>query len=81
MDVERFILAGPPEKEHRVPLSDRELASDEKTESPELMLRSLDFTVLPGRIYRYRVRLIFRMPRVPEIPGPWSQPTEPVMIP
>ncbi|MGO9467776.1 MAG: RNA polymerase sigma factor [Isosphaeraceae bacterium] len=81
VDVERFILAGPPEKEHRVPLSDRELASDEKTESPELMLRSLDFTVLPGRIYRYRVRLIFRMPRVPEIPGPWSQPTEPVMIP
>ncbi len=80
-DVERFVAAGPPDKEQRVPSSSRKLAAEEKTESPELMLRSLDFTVLPGRTYRYRVRLIFRMARVPDIPGPWSQPTERVTIP
>jgi len=81
VDVERFVAAGLPEKEHRVPVSRRDLTGEDKTEPPELMMRSLDFTVLPGRIYRYRVRLIYRMPKVPDVRGPWSQPTEPVTIP
>jgi hypothetical protein len=48
------------------------------------MLRAFDFTVEPGKAYRYRARLVFWNPleilrkmekRPPDFPGPWSEPT------
>jgi RNA polymerase sigma factor (sigma-70 family) len=49
-------------------------------EAPELMIRSLDFTVEPHQIYRYRARLIFFTPRDSNVAGSWSEPTDRVEI-
>jgi RNA polymerase sigma factor (sigma-70 family) len=53
-------------------------------ESDELMFRSFDFSVVPGRTYRYRARLVVLPPRNQrrgEAFGEWSQPTEAVTAP
>jgi hypothetical protein len=51
----------------------------------ELMFRSLDFSVSPGRTYRYRARLVVdartRLSRLGETLGQWSQPTDAVTVP
>jgi hypothetical protein len=51
----------------------------------ELMFRSLDFSVSPGRTYRYRARLVVdartRLSRLGEALGYWSQPTDAVTVP
>jgi RNA polymerase sigma factor (sigma-70 family) len=55
------------------------------TEAPEIMVRSLDFTVEPGSSYRYRVRIVIDgtdgVGQRREVMGPWSEPTAPVRIP
>jgi hypothetical protein len=66
----------------------------EKSEAPKLMVRALDFTVQPDRVYRYRARLVIRNPNYnnpnvmpgvdngsEELLGEWSEPTETVSIP
>ncbi|MDX2035768.1 MAG: hypothetical protein SFX72_03895 [Isosphaeraceae bacterium] len=66
----------------------------EKSEQPEVMVRSLDFTVQPDTTYRYRVRIVCYNPNYlrsdvsagtdtesNELKGPWSKPTEEVTVP
>ena len=53
---------------------------------PELMLRSLDFSVSPGQTYRYRARVVVDARprfgrRLREILGDWSRPTDAVTVP
>jgi RNA polymerase sigma factor (sigma-70 family) len=79
-EVDRFVLAGAPDPQKPELRSNRQIANEQR-DPPELMLRCLDFTVEPGQTYRYRVRLVFLTPRIPNVRGPWSQPTEPVTIP
>jgi hypothetical protein len=67
-----------------------EIRQDKKlvgSRPPILMLRAFDFTVEPGKMYRYRARLIFldpveirRKTMGHEIRGPWSEPTAPVEV-
>jgi RNA polymerase sigma factor (sigma-70 family) len=59
----------------------------DRARPPVLMLRTFDFTVKVGKIYRYRARLVFSVPpeirqktRRTTIPGPWSEPTAPVEV-
>jgi RNA polymerase sigma factor (sigma-70 family) len=54
---------------------------------PVLMLRAFDFTVEPGKTYRYRARLVFNSPpevrrvhKSDEFRGPWSEPSDPVEV-
>jgi hypothetical protein len=51
----------------------------------ELMLRSFDFSVSPGRTYRYRARVVVnarpRYGRLREVLGEWSRPTDAVTVP
>jgi RNA polymerase sigma factor (sigma-70 family) len=55
------------------------------TEAPEILVRSLDFTIQPGFTYRYRVRIVIDtadgIGKRRELTGPWSEPTAPVTIP
>jgi RNA polymerase sigma factor (sigma-70 family) len=55
------------------------------SDSPEIMVRSLDFTVMPGFHYRYRVRIVIDgsdgLGQRREIFGPWSEPTAEVAVP
>jgi hypothetical protein len=66
----------------------------EHNDSPELMLRALDFTVDPDATYRFRVRIVVYNPnrgredvsygedtKSVELFGPWSEPTEEVTMP
>jgi len=61
---------------------------------PDLMIRSLDFTVTPGTAYQYRVRIVVANPNKgldnvrlgtdvasDELYGPWSGPTAAVRVP
>jgi hypothetical protein len=57
---------------------------------PVLMVRCLDFTVEPGRTYRYRAQVVFNNPHSNQgnprdrnrlIFGPWSEVTDIVTIP
>ena len=51
---------------------------------PTLMIRHLDFTVEPGRTYRYRVRVVVggvEGAKRGERPGPWSEATAEVAVP
>ena len=52
---------------------------------PELMLRSLDFSVSPGQTYRYRARVVVdarpRYGRLREVLGDWCGPTDAVTVP
>lgn len=53
-------------------------------EAPEIMVRSVDFTVERGVSYRYRLRVVIdssdRAGQRREVLGPWSEPTEPVTL-
>jgi len=54
------------------------------SKAKETMLRSFDFSVVPGKSYRYRARLDFlagMSNRHGERTGEWSQPTEAVTVP
>jgi hypothetical protein len=55
------------------------------TDAPEIMVRSLDFTVVPGFHYRYRVRIVIDgsdgVGQQREVFGPWSEPTAEVAVP
>ncbi len=66
----------------------------DKTDAPKIMARMLDFTVQPDTTYRYRVRIVVRNPnfgwemvspttdtKEDEVPGPWSEPSSPVLVP
>ena len=54
------------------------------TEAPEIMVRALDFTVVPGFHYRYRVRIVIDgsdgVGQRHEVFGPWSEPTAEVAV-
>jgi hypothetical protein len=71
-----------------------EEANFTKFEDPELMLRSLDFTVDASTTYRFRVRIVVVNPNYEHedvnpgvdntsknLLGPWSEPTDEVSIP
>lgn len=54
--------------------------------APVLMIRSLDFSVEPGRSYRYRLRVVMRNPdatktRAKTKQTAWSEPTDVVTVP
>ena len=53
-------------------------------EAPEIMVRSVDFTVERGLSYRYRLRVVIdssdRVGQRREVLGPWSEPTVSVTI-
>jgi hypothetical protein len=52
--------------------------------SEELMMSSFDFSVVPGRTYRYRARIVFLATAAgrswQKKAGEWSRPTEPVAV-
>lgn len=54
------------------------------TDAPELMVRALDFTVVSGFSYRYRVRIVIdgsdSLGQRREVFGPWSEPTAEVAV-
>jgi hypothetical protein len=65
-----------------------------KTNAPTIMIRTLDFTVEPDKAYRYRLRVVVKNPNLnwetvapgvdtttEELPGPWSETTDPVRVP
>jgi len=65
-----------------------------KTEAEQIMIRSLDFSVEPDTVYRFRLRVVVRNPnykhenvspgvdsKAEELNGPWSDPTDPVSVP
>jgi hypothetical protein len=78
VDVDEFV---PPERKE--PLDGR------RDRPPVLMVRSLDFTVEPGRTYRYRARVVLFNPHYDRrkpgdhklIFGPWSEATDIVTVP
>jgi RNA polymerase sigma factor (sigma-70 family) len=87
LDVERLL---PQMKQGKLvdPLDPIELADGPNQARPSvLMLRSFDFTVEPGKTYRYRARLVFYSPpelrrvhKREEIRGPWSEPSDSVEV-
>jgi hypothetical protein len=54
------------------------------TDAPEILVRALDFTVVPGFHYRYRVRIVIDgsdgVGQRREVFGPWSEPTAEVAV-
>ena len=89
VDVERFVPAGSNAR-GATPGARVEPRTLEKDRPPLLMVRCLDFTVEPGRTYRYRARVVlfnphFRRGNPPGrnkfIFGPWSAVTDSVTIP
>jgi hypothetical protein len=50
---------------------------------PVVMLRTFDFTVEPGRTYRYRARVVvfYKHDRRIDLPGEWSGAADIVTIP
>jgi hypothetical protein len=88
VDVERFVPAGRNARGVR-PATQSEPRTPEKERPPVLMVRSLDFTVEPGRTYRYRARVVLFNPHFNQgnprdrnklIFGPWSEVTDIVTI-
>jgi RNA polymerase sigma factor (sigma-70 family) len=91
VDVER-LRAIPREENKRGPIgAPGDDAQEIRLPAPAvLMMRSFDFTVEPGRTYRYRSRLWFwnsperdlaQANMRPQFHGPWSEPTHSVTIP
>ena len=89
VDVEGLVPAGKNSREDR-PGAQVKPGAPQQERPPVLMVRSLDFTVEPGRTYRYRTRVVFFNPhfkrenprdRKIEISGPWSDVTNIVTIP
>jgi hypothetical protein len=72
------------------PVTQAKPRAPQQERPPVLMVRSLDFTVEPGRTYRYRERVVLFNPhynqgnprdRRVQIFGPWSEVTDIVTIP
>jgi RNA polymerase sigma factor (sigma-70 family) len=89
VDVEGFVPAGRNAPGDR-PVAQVEPRAPQHDMAPVLMVRSLDFTVEPGRTYRYRARVVLFNPhynlgnprdRNVQIFGPWSEVTDIVTIP
>jgi len=86
VDIERLIPLG----KVKVELPDQGLTGRgtrlpfETTDAPEIMVRALDFTVVPGFHYRYRVRIVIDgsdgVGQRREVFGPWSEPTAEVAV-
>lgn len=64
------------------------------TDADKILARSLDYTVEPDVVYRYRMRLVVRNPnwghedvapgvdtKTEELEGPWSEPSNPISVP
>ena len=89
MDVEGFVPAGTNARGDR-PVAQVKPRTPEQDRPPVLMVRCLDFTVEPGRTYRYRARVVLFNPHFNQgnprdrnklIFGPWSDVTDIVTIP
>jgi RNA polymerase sigma factor (sigma-70 family) len=89
VDVERFVPAGPSTREDQ-PVAHIKPRALLQRRPPVLMIRSLDFTVEPGRTYRYRAQVVvfnphYRQGNPPDrkrlIFGPWSEVTNIVTVP
>jgi hypothetical protein len=88
VDIERLIPVG--KVKVNVELPDRGLTGRgtrlpfETTAAPEIMVRALDFTVVPGFQYRYRVRIVIDgsdgVGQRREVFGPWSESTAEVAV-
>jgi hypothetical protein len=65
-----------------------------KSNEKRIMIRALDFTAQPDNDYRYRLRIVVFNPnhnhddvaagvdtKSPELPGPWSDPTDEITMP
>ncbi|MFO0888918.1 MAG: sigma-70 family RNA polymerase sigma factor [Isosphaeraceae bacterium] len=66
------------------PNLDPRIQASDALEADELMFRSFDFSVVRGRTYRYRARIVLQVRqsnRLNEKAGNWSRPTEPVTVP
>ncbi len=84
VDIERLI------PDRHVTLPDRGLTGRgtrlpfATTDAPEIMVWALDFTVVPGFHYRYRVRIVIDCSdgvcQRREVFGPWSEPTAEVAV-
>jgi RNA polymerase sigma factor (sigma-70 family) len=85
VDVERLVAQRAEDVQAPKPRYDRRLYNFPTTEAPEIMVRSLDFTVEPSRSYRYRVRIVIEGRacggRRTEWIGPWSRPSPEVVTP
>ncbi len=66
----------------------------EKSDQKEIMIRSLDFTIEPDKVYRYRVQLVVWNPnykfdnvlpgvdtKSKTLTGPWSDASQPTLVP
>jgi RNA polymerase sigma factor (sigma-70 family) len=89
VDVERFVPAGTNARADR-PVAQVKPQAPQRDRPPVLMIRTLDFTVEPGRTYRYRAQLVLLNPRYRQgnppdrkrfILGPWSEATNIVTVP
>ncbi len=89
VDVEDFVPAGGNARGDR-PVAQVKPRAPQQDRPPVLMVRYLDFTVEPGRTYRYRERVVlwnphFKQGNPPDpnklIFGPWSEATDSVTIP
>jgi hypothetical protein len=85
VDVEEFL---PPERRDRRSRRSSPIPAPppRRAAPPRLMFRALDFTVEPGRTYRYRARLAFVNPGAMPSPdrrefSPWSEATTIVKVP
>jgi RNA polymerase sigma factor (sigma-70 family) len=89
VDVERFVPAGTNAPADR-PVAQAKPRAPQRDRPPVLMIRSLDFTVEPGRTYRYRAQVVLFNPHYRQgnprdrkklIFGPWSEVTNIVTVP
>jgi RNA polymerase sigma factor (sigma-70 family) len=89
VDVEGFVPAGRNARGDQ-PVGQVKPRAPQRDRPPTLMVRSIDFTVEPGRTYRYRERVVLFNPHYKQgnprdrnklVFGPWSEVTEIVTIP
>jgi len=85
IDIESFLDRRPPAEERPFLPGSPAIPEPKTRDVPELMIRSLDFTVEAGTSYRYRVRIVLLTsgPSAPDREkfGPWSEPTNEVVVP
>jgi hypothetical protein len=89
VDVDAFVPPGTNAQGDR-PVAQVKAKAPQQDRPPHLMVRYLDFTVEPGRTYRYRARVVFFNPHLNQgnpadrkklVLGPWSEETNIVTIP
>ena len=87
VDVEGFVPSGANARGDRPVTQVKPRTTPDRDRPPVLMVRCLDFTVEPGRTYRYRAQVVlFNHQGNPRdrnklIFGPWSEATDIVTIP